>query len=234
MDWRHCPSAPLRWIDLREFLLSILNSPPLFLPFLAFVIALLAYTLRLSRLWTFALSLTFPLVASLIYTPFATSLLTTWLMQQVPHPLSRSTEVPVVVLVGRGHAIAAATTSTAAALLHEGKAQDIYVSGDSISTAQRLFQLGVSPGRISGDSCARTTWENARLTSIWLRQHHPEAPVLLVTDPWQLSRAARAFQNRGLTVMAVSSEPDLSAAQKNRLALRETAATLLYSLQGRI
>lgn len=234
MDWRYCPPAPLKWIDLREFFLSILNTPALFLPLLAVGIALLAHMLRLPRLWSVALSLIFPLVVSLIYSPFATTLLSGWLQQQLPTSIARSPETPVVVLVGRGHAIAAATTSTAATYLREGRAQTIYVSGDSITTAERLLQLGISPQRISGDSCARTTWENASLTSVWLRKHHPDAPVFLVTDPWQLPRAARAFQNRGLTVIPVPSMPDLSAAQQNRLALRETAATLLYSLQGRI
>ena len=33
--------------------------------------------------------------------------------------------------------------------------------------------------RITGDSCARTTWENATRTADWLRHHHPGSPVLL-------------------------------------------------------
>jgi uncharacterized SAM-binding protein YcdF (DUF218 family) len=61
----------------------------------------------------------------------------------------------------------------------------------------------VPPARIAGDSCARTTWENATFT-----------------DPWQLARASAAFRRQNLQAC-------------NRLALRETAATLLYRLQGR-
>ena len=97
------------------------------------------------------------------------------------------------------------------------------MSGDARSTAERLVQLGVAPSRIAGDSCARTTWENATRTAAWLRQHHPGASlpaVLLITDPWQLPRAARAFARQGLQV--------------HPLALRESAATLLYRLQGRM
>ena len=52
------------------------------------------------------------------------------------------------------------------------------------------YVSGVAPSRIAGDSCARTTWENATLTAAWL----------------------------GLQVQL--------------LALRETAATVLYWLQG--
>ena len=80
-----------------------------------------------------------------------------------------------------------------------------------------------APRRIAGDSCARTTWENATLTAVWLGQHHPGASlpaILLITDPWQLPRATRAFVRQGLQV--------------HSLALRESAATLLWWLQGRM
>ncbi len=110
----------------------------------------------------------------------------------------------------------------------------MYVSGDQRATAERLLQLGVAPARIAGDSCARITWENATLTSAWLQQHHPGAPVLLITDPWQLPRASRAFQRQGLSVIPLAAEPSLAAAARNRLALREAAGTLLYGLQGRM
>jgi uncharacterized SAM-binding protein YcdF (DUF218 family) len=140
----------------------------------------------------------------------------------------------VVVLLGRGDAIAAATTTTAAAQLRRDPSLSAYVSGDARSTAERLVQLGVAPTRIAGDSCARTTWENATRTAAWLRQHHPGAPVLLITDPWQLPRASRAFARQGLQVQPLAAEPQLSAPERNRLALRESAGTVLYWLQGRM
>ena len=122
----------------------------------------------------------------------------------------------------------------AAQRLRQGQAVAAYVSGDARSTAERLVQLGIGPSRISGDSCARTTWENATLTAAWLGQHHPGAPVLLITDPWQLPRASHAFSRQGLQVQPLAAEPPLSAPERNRLVLRETAATLLYRLQGRM
>ena len=78
---------------------------------------------------------------------------------------------------------------------------------------------GDSPRRIAGDSCVRTTWENATRTTAWLRQHHPGVPVLLITDPWQLPRASRAFSRQGLQVQPLD--------------LREAPGTVLYWLQGR-
>ena len=49
---------------------------------------------------------------------------------------------------------------TAHARLREGEGSAVYVSGDQRATAER----------VAGDSCARTTWENATLTSAWLQQ----------------------------------------------------------------
>jgi uncharacterized SAM-binding protein YcdF (DUF218 family) len=138
------------------------------------------------------------------------------------------------VLVGRGPAIAAATTELAAARLRQGLAVAAYVSGDERATAERLLALGVQPARVAGDSCARTTWQNATLSAAWLRQHHPGAPVLLITDPWQLPRATAAFRRQDLEVTSLAADPALDPAERNRLALRETAATLLYRLQGRL
>ena len=88
--------------------------------------------------------------------------------------------------------------------------------------------------RVSGDSCARTTWENATLTSAWMQSHHPGTPLLLITDPWQLLRSVHAFAKQGLRVLPLAVSPRLSSRERNRLALRETAGTLLYRLLGRM
>ncbi|MCT0199409.1 YdcF family protein [Synechococcus sp. CS-1325] len=234
MQWIACPPTPLAWIEFRELLLQLLYSPALLLPLVALAAALLAWRLRLSRARLLAFVLLLPLAISTIYSPEATTLLEAWLHQQMPAPGAPTTAVPVVVLVGRGSDMAAATTAAAAERFGQGVVSAVYVSGDDRSTAERLLQLGIEPSRIAGDSCARTTWENATLTNRWLRQHHPGAPVLLITDSWQLPRAARAFEQQGLQVIPIAADPTLSPSQHNRLALRETAATLLYSLQGRM
>ena len=58
--------------------------------------------------------------------------------------------------------------------------------------------------------------------------------MLLITDPWQLPRATRAFARQGLQVHPLAADAALAATERNRLALREAAATLLYRLQGRM
>ena len=191
MQWTVCPPAPLAWFSLRELLLGLVHTP--------------------------ALALLLPLALSAIYSPPATAILSGWLQSQLPAAPS-SGSAAVVVLLGRGPAIAAATTSSAAVQLRRDPSLPTYVSGDARSTAERLVQLGVAPSRIAA----------------WLRQHHPGVPLLLITDPWQLPRANRAFARQGLQVHPLAAEPPLSAPERNRLALREAAATLLYRLQGRM
>jgi uncharacterized SAM-binding protein YcdF (DUF218 family) len=121
----------------------------------------------------------------------------------------------------------------AAWLQRQGITKHIYVSGDSQLTVSQLQQLGVPQVAISGDSCARTTAENAQRTSIWLKQHGIGS-VILITDPWQLARAARLFHRRGISVIPLAVSHDLSISQANRLALRECLAFALYWLQGRL
>jgi uncharacterized SAM-binding protein YcdF (DUF218 family) len=212
----------------------VLNTPALLLPLVALLALALAAICQLPRSVWPAVALSTPLVLSVLYTPLATAVLSAWLTAQLPAPAPMPSASPVAVLLGRGDPITAATTSSAAAQFRRDPSLSAYVSGDARSTAERLVQLGVAPSRIAGDSCARTTWENATRTAAWLRQHHPGAPVLLITDPWQLPRASRAFARQGLQVHPLAAEPQLSVPRRNRLALREAAATLLYRLQGRM
>jgi uncharacterized SAM-binding protein YcdF (DUF218 family) len=233
MQWQACPPSPLAWFELRQPLLTLLLTPGLLLPLVGAFALLLAWWCQLPRLALPAVALLAPLALSAIYSPLATTLLSGWLMAQLPPSPPANGSGPVAVLVGRGSAIATATTEAAAAQLNQGQAVAAYVSGDERSTAERLLALGVAPALVAGDSCARTTWENATLTAAWLRQHHPGAPVLLITDPWQLSRATAAFRHQDLQVIPLAAAPVMGPTERNRLALRETAATLLYRLQGR-
>ena len=231
--WSHCPLDPLLWLQLREPVLQLLYQPWLVLPLLGWI------TWRLSSplpaLGRSAAVLLPVLCVALLYSPLGTAGLTAWLQRQLPpspDPAPSEHSPAIVVLLGRGPQVAEATTALAAVVMRRGGAPAVYVSGDAISTAHALERQGVPSARITGDSCARTTWENATRTADWLRHHHPGSPVLLITDPWQLPRATAAFRRQGLTVQPIPAEPGLTATQRNRLALRETAGSLLYILQG--
>lgn len=238
IDWTSCTDILLPWFEVRGRLLQLLFTPwllssvtgLLFLGFLSF----LPFPLRWrSRGLIVASGM---LLVNSIYSPLATEILSSWLDSQLPAAVtySEGKTLPVAVLLGRGYWIAQATTAEAARQLKSGAVAAVYVSGDQPITGKRLVSLGVSPEFVAGDSCARSTWENAIYTAAWLQRNHAESPVLLITDPWQLPRATAAFRRQGLAVLPLSVSPQISNRTRNRLALRETAATALYYLQGRM
>ena len=238
LDWTDCPRDPLIWIGLREPLLLLLNEPALLLPLAAALVLAISWRLAWPRRWKILGILLVPLTLSGIYSPASTAVLERWLSAQLPAamalpPTGSPAAASVAVIPGRGPLIAAATTARAAELIRQHRAAAVYVSGDARSTADHLLELGVPADRVAGDACARTTWENASRTAVWLRDHHPGVPVLLISDPWQLPRASAAFRRQGLTVIPIPAAPPLSARSRNWFAIRETAATLLYRLQGR-
>jgi len=232
--WTECPPDPLLWLQLREPLLQLLYQPWLVLPLLGGISWWLSRPLPTQARLTAVVALM--LLLALLYSPMGTAWMSAWLEQQLlpsGDPAPRQSLPAVAVLVGRGPQVADATTAVAAALVQTGAVSAVYVSGDAISTAQSLERRGVPSDQIAGDSCARTTWENATRTAAWLRHHHPGASVVLITDPWQLPRASAVFRRQGLQVQPLPAEPSFSSGQRNRIALRETAGTVLYALQGR-
>ena len=164
VDWTTCPVGPTAWFSLRDSLLQLITTPALLLPLVVSLVLVLCAVARLGWAWRALLPGLTVLLASLLYSPLTTAGLSDWLDSQMPPPPPPPPGPARAVLVGRGQDIAAATTAQAARLLRQGRVQQIYVSGDTPATAQRLLALGVPPGRISGDSCASTTWENASLT----------------------------------------------------------------------
>jgi uncharacterized SAM-binding protein YcdF (DUF218 family) len=158
----------------------------------------LAWPLR----WKMLSVLLVPLTLSGIYSPASTAALERWLAAQLPAaialaPKGSPAAAAVAVIPGRGPLIAAATTARAAELISQQRAAAVYVSGDARSTADHLLELGVPADRVAGDSCARTTWDNASRTAVWLRDHHPGVPVLLISDPWQLPPGQRCLSAPG-------------------------------------
>lgn len=238
IEWIDCKPISLVWFSWREPLLYVLFTPWLLSLFAGLLITALTVVLsiRLSWLNRSLIVISAVLSVNIIYSPLATQWLSVWLSSQLPQTFERAEDAPrpVAVLLGRGAKIGRATSRKAAQLLNDHKVEAVYVSGDRLSTAQRVVKLGAPAERVAGDSCARTTWQNATRTNAWLQRNHPEAPVLLITDPWQLPRAAHAFAGQGLNVMPMAISPQLNSRTRNRIALRETAGTLLYRLQGRM
>ena len=238
IEWTNCPPDPLAWLGFREHLLKVLFTPWLLSLITGLLFTVFIVVLPLTfRWWSRGLILiSAVLLVNAIYSPLATELLSGWLSSQLPAPVVRleGASLPVAVIVGRRPKIVRATSLEAARLLKQQRVEAVYVSGDHLSTAQRVVDAGGPAERVAGDSCARTTWENATRTKTWLQANHPGAQVLLIADPWQLPRAANAFARQGLSVLPMAVSPRLSSHERNRLALRETAGTLLYRLLGRM
>lgn|GEM_PF-3294220 len=233
MTWTSCPPDPLAWVTWRDLALHLLSTPWLALPLTGLGLGWGLGWVGLRGWGRPSLVLLGMVVLGFLYSPISTAVLSQWLDRQ--RPMATALPTSVAVLVGRGPQIAQATTTLAARLQRDGLVEQVYVSGDSRATADQLLRLGVPSGEVFGDDCARTTWENATRTASWLRQRQP--PVLaitLITDRWQLPRAALAFQRQGIAVRPVAVPLPISASEQNHLALRETAATLLYWVQGRL
>ena len=143
LTWQDCTQTSLAWFGPRELLLHLLFTPALLLPLVAGGSALLAWALRWRSPAVLAMALLPPLAVSTIYSPIATALLTAWLQGPLPAPAAPASTTPVVVLVGRGPDVAAATTAAAAHHLSLQPGSVVYVSGDQRSTAERLLALGV-------------------------------------------------------------------------------------------
>lgn len=228
LQWELCDRPPLFWFNWREVLLQLVAQPGYSYGLL--LIALLLCSLRpwARRLRPALLGLGVFLL--LVYSPVGTNMLTDLLNQLVP--TARVQPAQAIVLVGRGPEIAATTTQTAAELFNAGYADTVYVSGDSPSTGQRLLDLGLPVNGVAGDTCARTTWENATYTAQKLQPKGVKR-IILITDRWQLPRATAAFHKQGFQVSSVASQPKLGDRQQNYLAIRETLATLSYWILGR-
>ena len=238
IEWIDCKPVASVWFSWRESLLNVLFTPWLLSLLVGLFITALILVLPIRFAWwgRALIVVSAVLLVNTIYSPLATQWLSIWLASQLPpaFELAEDAPRPVAVLLGRGAKIGRATSRKAAQLLNDHKVEAVYVSGARRSTAKRVVKLGAPAERVAGDSCARTTWENATLTTQWLQRNHPEAPVLLITDPWQLPRAASAFGRQGLKVLPLAVAPQVSGRTRNRLALRETAGTILYRLQGRM
>ena len=226
LTWQSCPPRPLVWVLVREHLLQLFLNPLGMVGLLGLVTWLLHRRRgrRRASIWWL------PCLLGLSYLLLRSPIGTAWLTPMTGLQSPAATQA--VVLVGRGPEIARATTLTAAFYLQSNLAPLAYISGDTRYPAQLLLGEGIASDRIWGDSCARTTWENATLTFENLSPRGIRR-ITLITDPWQLPRATAAFRKVGFSVTPVAAKPTLDPENENRLAIREAAATLLYTLLGR-
>jgi uncharacterized SAM-binding protein YcdF (DUF218 family) len=223
------------WFYVREIILGLATTPALFLIIGGILLTMIAKVMRLVFWKNIVFSLTGTLLPSVIYSPIGTNFMSMWLTKQIDISHVIKYNKALVVILGRGEKTSSATTHLAADLEKKGYVNHIYVSGETPYNANRLLKLGVPKGKITVDETAKTTWENAIVTSDWIRRQRIYTNnIILITDNWQLARAAKCFNRRGIRVIPMPVKPILTKNEQNKLAIRETTAMIIYIMLGRV
>ncbi|MEN9223586.1 MAG: YdcF family protein, partial [Thermostichus sp. BF3_bins_97] len=162
-DLYHCEREPLPWLGLKAALSQMVTQPLWMVPLLVALGLGVAWLVPASRrrlgfvlsslpLWLYLLLLT-PAGGGLL-----TWGLTTWIPQEALAPAD------VIVVLGRGGALANARVQDAYRLWQAGWAPRIFVSGagDAGPMGRALLALGVPPEAVQGEDCSQTTEENAQ------------------------------------------------------------------------
>ena len=142
-----------------------------------------------------------------------------------------------IVVLGRGPENTRYRTDAAIALWNQGKAPHIFISGilDAPIIIDDATRQGIPPHNISGESCSRSTWENAFYSEI-LMPHQiaslPKPTIFLVTDDLHIARATLIFRSFGFEVIPHPVKTDFSMWRKN--ILREFFVLIYYAKSGRL
>ena len=182
----------------------------------------------IKRLWLWG----FPLAFLISISPLAIGepLLTQFL------PTYQGQTADAVVILGRGRSLQPSRVLKAVELIARDRAPQVFVSGygDAPAMAHLLAQYGVEPDKISGESCSRTTEQNAQYTAQQLMPTGVQS-IILISDPPHLLRSQLVFRSLGFEVLPYPSPlPDTTALSYRRLlALRESMGLVSYGLMGR-
>ncbi len=238
INWKSCVTTDPAYFALRKPIFFLFFTPIGVSIFVFLLSIAITYLLRarLRLMQRLAITLSLMIIVNLQFTNFATQYLNHWLSSFLQNKIERTIDQKdsLVVILGRGPRIAKATTDKAIDLYKTGQANLFYISGDKKSTGKLLLKGGIPPESLYGDSCARTTWENALLTSEWINANYLGKQIILITDPWQLPRATKTFIKQGISLTSIPVMPRLSNKEKNFLAKREALGTLIYILLGRM
>ncbi|MBW4691628.1 MAG: YdcF family protein [Lyngbya sp. HA4199-MV5] len=141
-----------------------------------------------------------------------------------PLPPDPGTKVDAIVILGRGREQSPERVKVVAQLWQNQRAPILFASGivDAPELVTTLRTQSIPAQAISGESCSRTTWENAVFTKALL-QPQGVKQILLVTDAPHLWRSLLIFEQAGFQVIpsASSLASEMTSAQRAMLLLRE-------------
>ncbi|MBW4474166.1 MAG: YdcF family protein [Stenomitos rutilans HA7619-LM2] len=141
-----------------------------------------------------------------------------------PLPPDSGSRVDAIVILGRGREQSLERVEAAAQLWQNQRAPLIFASGivDAPELVAMLHNKHIPAQAISGESCSRTTWENAVFTKAVLQPQGVQR-ILLVTDAPHLWRSLLIFEQVGFQVIPSVSPlaTQMTYPQRAMLLLRE-------------
>ena len=174
-------------------------------------------------------------LASLMVTSPGMVQLATWGLT-VPLPTDRGEQTDAIVVLGRGEELRGQRVDLIHKLWQAGRAPRVFTSGmmDAQPIIERLQQKGLPSSILNGESCSRSTEENALYTAAIL---YPQGvrKIILITDSPHMLRSFLLFRNVGFEVMPYFSPlPDQwNSLQQITVILREYVGLIQYALTGR-
>lgn len=150
-------------------------------------------------------------------------------------PADSGKSADAIVVLGRGGDLRYHRVETAAELWREQRAPLIFISGrgDAEPIAEQLQARGIPQQAIEGESCSRTTEENAHFTAGLLEPRGIQR-ILLVTDPPHMLRSLLTFRSLGFEVIPHPNPmPLMGRRTRGMLLAREYAGLVSYGLAGR-
>lgn len=156
---------------------------------------------------------------------------------RLPLPQDDGQPADVAVVLGRGPLLRYDRSNAAAHLLQSHRVAAILLSGNSGEVkmlAQSIQEQGIANTSILGESCSRTTEENAILSDLILRRVGASR-IVLITDAPHMLRAYWTFTSLGFEVIprAMPLPRGLPSIQASALAMREYVGLVSYGLLGR-
>lgn len=155
----------------------------------------------------------------------------------IARPVPADASADAIVVLGRGPDHTQRRTEAAIELWQDGKAPHVFISGilDAPIMIESAMDRGVPAVSISGESCSRSTWENAFYSEMLMPEQVsslPQPTILLVTDDLHIARATLIFRSFGFQVIPYPVKADFSMWRQH--IFREFFVLIYYAVTGRL
>lgn len=235
IDSSICAEAVTSWGAMIWRVLRWLLSPAKVISVLMVAIALVWLVRSIRRKWVWSGCGVLLLAAYLLLiSPLGVNASSQLLVNLLPQ--DSGDRADAIVVLGRGDGMRPQRVQVAADLWKADRAPIVFASGrrDALEIAQGLEAQNVPGSAIDGESCSRTTEENALFTSLLLKPRQMQR-IVLVTDPPHMLRSLLTFRSLGFEVIPHPNPlpPDFGTRQQASLVFREYFSLMGYGALGR-